>query len=442
MKEYQETMMGRIHNQSQHVPVVAFYSVQGGVGKTTLARKFAELVTVAPGREGRKPNVLLVDLDVEASGLTFRLAQGLRQNFRTVHEVFAERNVTVAQAITVTGAVSLASGNPPHRGQLYLMPAAPPEAKGLFDTIASIDKAELFRLLLDTIKALVMQYDISCVVIDCAPGANPYTAAAATLADVPFLIGRNEPTTYEQIRVLPERFREWYDQFQPARQRVIINAVTVRELYDLRAQQYSVFDFIPLTTDVILETEGLHRTGSLRMLLFEKYIVDIIKQVFVGMSHLIPEAPEVVGQEWIKVLKKLNRCEEAPKVRRLRPFRHLRWVGAALVVIGIALVGLHRVFDDLPATLTSIGIVGAIAGVLLAAGGWYAESERQRILTASRNLVIGGPDEVFRKLKEGRSHRRELDEMKKLADTIPAEARRPQSYARRGGEGEQGGGHE
>src|SRR5436853_7247629 len=105
--------MGGIRDsEGREVPVVAFYSVQGGVGKSTLARKFAELVTIAPGREGRKPNVLLVDLDVEAQGLSFRLAQGLRPNFRTIHEVIAERNIAVAQAITVTGAVSLATGNP------------------------------------------------------------------------------------------------------------------------------------------------------------------------------------------------------------------------------------------------------------------------------------------------------------------------------------------
>lgn len=432
MQNYYVPKMVATPYQGQQVPIVAFYSVQGGVGKSTLARKFAELVTIAPGREGHKPNVLLVDLDVDSAGLTIRLTQGLRQNVKTVHEVMAQRNITAAQAITVTDAVSLASGNPPHRGKLYLMPAAPPEAKGLFDVLANVPKDDLFRLLQDMITALVRQYDISCVVIDCAPGANPYTAAAATLADIPFLIGRNEQATYDQIRVLPERFREWYDQFQPANQRVIINAVSVKELFEKRATQFPVLDYIPLTSDVILETEGLSRTGSLRMLLFEKYIVDIIKQVFVGKNHLIPEAPEVVGQEWIEVLNKLERCDEAPKVRRLRPLRHLRWVGVALVVTGIALVGVHQAFDDLPAMLTNIGIVCAITGILLAVGGWHAESERHRILMAAQKMVLGGPDGIFRKLKEGASHRRELDEMRKLADAISEEARPSQPYARPG----------
>jgi cellulose biosynthesis protein BcsQ len=433
MSEHQEMETGGMRNQGQSVPVVAFYSVQGGVGKTTLARKFAELVTVAPGRDGHKPNVLLVDLDVEAQGLTFRLARGLgHQNFKTVHEVMAQRNVTAAQAINVTTAVSLASGVPQQRGHLYLMAAAPPEAKGLFDTIAGIPKDELFRLLQDTIRDLVRQYDISCVIVDCAPGANPYTAAAATLADFPLLIGRNEPTTYEQIRVLPERFREWYGQFQPAKQNVIINAVSVQDLYVTNAAKYAVFDFIPLTSDVIHETEGLSRTGSLRMLLFEKYIVDIIKKLFVGMGHLIPESPEVLGQEWLEVLKKLGRCEEAPKIRWLRRLSPLFWAGAALVLTGVALVGARQAFADLPVALSNLGIAGAIVGVALSAVGWYFESQRQGILRAARELVFGGPDEVFRKLKEGVSHRRQLDEMKKLADTIPAWVKRPYESAPRG----------
>jgi len=411
--------MAGIRNQGQSVPIVAFYSVQGGVGKSTLARKLAELVTVAPGKDGRNPNVLLVDLDVDAQGLTFRLAKSLRQNFRTVHEVVAERNVAMAQAITVTGEVSLASGNPQHRGQLYLMPAAPPEARALFDTIAGIDRQELLKLLLDMISALVTQYDISCVVVDCAPGTTPYSAAAAALADIPFLIGRNEPTTYEQIRILPERFREMYPQFQPAKQRVIINAVSVKDLFETRAQQYSVFDYIPLTSDVIHETEGLSRTGSLRMLLFEKYIVDIVRQVFVGMSHLIPEAPEVLGQEWMETLGRLERCAEAPRVRRLLFLSRFKWIGGALLAGGVALLSANQVSSHLPAIVERAGFGSTIIGVLVAAFGWYGDSEHRRIVAAARELVLGGPDEVFRELKEGQAHRQTLEEMKRLAETVP-----------------------
>lgn len=412
-----------IRNQGQHVPVVAFYSIQGGVGKSTLARKFAELVTVAPGRDGRRPNVLLVDLDVEAAGLTFRLTQGFRLGCRTAHEVIAERNAAAAQAADVTNAATLAGGNPSRRGRLYLLPAAPPEAKRLFDTIAEVDRQELFVLLHDVSQALVQQYDVSCVVIDCAPGANPYSAAAAELADFPLLIGRNEDATYKQISALPERFREMYPSFQPARQLVIINAVSLQERFEMRRNEYGIFDFIPLTSVVIHETEGLAPlVMSLRMLLFEKYIVDIIRQLFVGLTHLIPEPPEVLGPEWMEALKKLDRCEQAPKVSRLWRLRHLRWIGLAAIVVGLVLLGLREMVTSLPPMTGRAGLVVAVAGAAVVLGGLWTEKERHRLLRAARQLVDGGPDEVFRKLQEGVTYRRELDELKALADTIPARA--------------------
>lgn len=410
-----------LSNQGHRVPIVAFYSIQGGVGKTTLSRKFAELVTVAPGRDGRRPNVLLIDLDVGAQGLTFRLAHGLRQNFRSVHDVMAERSVTAAQPIPVSGSVSLSNTNAKGRGQLYLLPAAPPEAKGLFDTIAEIDKKELVQLLYGTISAIVKQCDISCVVIDCAPGADPYTAAAASIADVPLLIGRNEAATYEQIRILPERFREWYPEFQPAKQRVIINAVSVQTLYQTRAQEYAVFDYIPLTSAVIHETEGLSGTGTLQMLLLEKYIVDIIKQVLIGQVFLIPEAPEVLGPEWMSMLGKLSRCSKSRQAIRLRQVGRLRWVGLALVVIGAtALMLQQQLLTVVPSTGT-FGWLLIVVGSVLIAAGWYAVGERQRLLEQAKELLDGGSDQLFEKLKLGASHRSQLDKFRKIAETIPEE---------------------
>ena len=418
-------MSGKIMIDSQLIPIVAFYSMQGGVGKSTLARKFAELVTAAPGREGYKPNVLLVDLDVEAEGLTYRLTQGNRQGNKTVHEVMASKNVTGAEAIQVTprGGLSEDDNSQP-RGKLFLMPAAPPDARGLFDTLANISKEELIKLLLDMLIDLARRYKISCIVIDCAPAANPYSAAAATLADVPLFVGRNESASYEKIRVLPERFREWYEDFQPASQRVIINAVAAKELYEIRAKQFDVFDYIPLTSDVILETEGVASdVASLRMKMFETYIIDIINKVFVGKNHLIPKAPDVVGAKYLGMLEKLQRCDAAPKVRQLNALRHSRWAGVALVVIGIGLIGAHQVFDKLPEVLTNAGIICAIAGIILVVGGWYFQSEYNRILITAQKLVMGGPDGVLQKIMAGVSHRRELEEMSRLAETIPVKSK-------------------
>jgi MinD-like ATPase involved in chromosome partitioning or flagellar assembly len=432
MTQIEEGMAGKIHNAGKLVPVVVFYSVQGGVGKSTLASKFAELVTMAPGREEHNPNVLLVDLDVGAQGLTFRMAGNVRQNYHTIHDAIRQRDASMAQAIPVTGAAPVtstleASRNGPGagrvRGQRYLVPAAPPGAVGLYDVAAGIDKKTLVDLLTEMIQTLVHTHDIACVVIDCPPGLDPYTAAAAAIADRPLLIGRNEETSFQQIWELPDRFREWYSEFQPARQRVIINAVAVTETFGPRSKRYSVLDYIPLVSEVIQDTEGIpeESRNDFRMLLFEKWVIDIIQKVLHGMDYLIPNAPDVLGEEWADTLRQLNYSERAPAIRRLRLLGHLRWAGAALAVLGVVLVGVRQVVNGSPASLTNWGILATIAGLALAGIGWYAEVRRQRTLSAARALVMAGPDGVFKKIQGGESDRKDLEDLKKIADSVPKE---------------------
>src|ERR1041384_6315314 len=105
-------MANEFYLKGQQVPVVAFYSIQGGVGKSTLARKFAELVTRATSPAGQNPNVLLIDLDVEASGLSFRIT-GSTTRGGTIHEAIAARNANVATARDVSAHVDIAAANMP-----------------------------------------------------------------------------------------------------------------------------------------------------------------------------------------------------------------------------------------------------------------------------------------------------------------------------------------
>ena len=421
MSENKMTTSDSLHVEGQKIPVVAFYSVQGGVGKSTLARRFAELLTIAPGEDGRRPNVLLMDLDVDTQGITYRLTQGARLGTRTVHDIIAERNPTNAQATDVTTAVKLARGTPADRGRLYLVPAAPPDATGLFQTCSEIAPDELLRLLRTMIENLANQYGISAVVLDCPPGVDPYSASGARLADVPLLIGRNEMSTYENIRRMPERFQEFFADLQPAKQRVIINQVTVSELYKPRAQQFGVLDYVPLISDVIHDTEGLDRTDSFRMMLFEKYIGDIMKQVLVGYAHLIPDEPSMLGPEWISRIEKLERCEEAPKVRRLHLLSHCKWFGLVLLLAGAVLMGVRDIRDSESSLLLNIAILAVIGGCAALAAGWYASSSRHRLVAAAKEMVRGGPDKVYRMLRQGVTRRKDLDKMRKLADSIPGD---------------------
>ncbi len=408
-----------IRNHGQPVPIIALYSVQGGVGKTTLAQEFAELITLAPGNNGRKPNVLVIDLDVDSKGLTFRWTKRLRHPVRTVHEMVEERNVAHAHALQITPAVLKGMAPPQSRGQIYLVPAASTDAQNPYETERNIGRAELLELLRDLIRSLVMQNDISCVLIDCKPGPNAYAAAAAALASHPLLIGRNEEATYDQIQWLPEQFHAMFSSMQPAKQRVIINAVASKDLFNDRKAKYSIFDWIPLVSDVIFVTEGHDSVDAFRMMMFDKYVVDIIQEMLVGRSDLIPTPPEMLGKEWVAALQKLERCDEAPRMRRYRALRHLRWTGAVLVLMGIAFFLYQRLADKPPDWIVPAAVTGIVAGLVLAVAGLWAHAERLRILAFARELVFNGPGYVLHAVGQGATQRRRLDTMQKLANTIP-----------------------
>lgn len=407
--------MPNIKNKSGiKVPIITFYSASGGVGKSTLTWRFAQLITKATGIGNYKPNVLIIDLDVQSKGITYRYLKA-RPNVPTVHEIFALGKATHVQAIDIT---SQMEGEDRNRGSLYLLPAAPDSAKGIFDTMRNLNPGDLYNILNDVIESIVEQYDISCVIIDCYPGGEPYSAAAATLADIPLFIGRNDPPSYEGIDRIPEMFRESYPEFDEHKQTVIINSVLAKDQFDERAKRYKIFDWIPFTPDIILETEGLSRVGSYQMLLIDKYLVDIMKKKMIGWNHLIPEDP--LPEEYGEVIEKLKHVDRAPKMRRMRLVGHLSWLGIIPAVVGVGLVAAHGVLDgdDGSTTTMSIGIVFLAIGIISTAGGWYFKYVYKRISRKARELIDGGPQLIMEKLSEGRSSRKELDEIMKLADTI------------------------
>lgn len=414
-------MPGLITYKGNPVPVVAFYSIQGGVGKTTLARKFAELITRASGERQRRPSVLIVDLDVEAQGLSYRLGQNDLVRSGTIHEAIASRNPNVAIAQNVTANSSLVSAGSEKRGQLYLLPASPPSEYRFFDVIKKIGYEELLQILVDTINRLVEINAISCVVIDCAPGTMPYTAAAATIADSPLLVGRNEDATYRQIDSQARRIMEIYPQFEPARQSVIINAVSVKELFESKAKQFAIADWIPLTGDVIHETEGLRNIESLRMLMFENYVIDLIKKFLIGNEHLIPNAHDVLPDKWTKMLRKINNIENT---FRMRLYRNAARVGIPVgifsIIVGIIAI-LGSDWDRLSAhslLVSNIGVSLSAIGIATVLAGILALSRRANIQRLAFEIKEGGPEAIFKKIRSQQSDRKSLEDMLALTETI------------------------
>src|SRR2546421_9699037 len=95
-----------ISREGREIPVIAFFGAKGGVGKTTIARLFAELVISASDRDGRHPNVLIIDFDVDHRGLTVTMASNIIYRCSTVHEQIASNSATAADAVDVSTAVS------------------------------------------------------------------------------------------------------------------------------------------------------------------------------------------------------------------------------------------------------------------------------------------------------------------------------------------------
>ena len=79
-----------ITRNGKKIPIVAFFGARGGVGKTTIARKFAEHVVKASVR----PNVLIVDTDVYNRGMTVEMTSEMPFTCKTVHDYIASQNVS------------------------------------------------------------------------------------------------------------------------------------------------------------------------------------------------------------------------------------------------------------------------------------------------------------------------------------------------------------
>jgi cellulose biosynthesis protein BcsQ len=91
----------------QKVPIIAFFGTKGGVGKTTITNKFADLVASAE----KRPKVLLIDFDVDARGTTILRTRGRSFSCKAIHDYIAERSSNVEEVIDVTDTIEVRGKN-------------------------------------------------------------------------------------------------------------------------------------------------------------------------------------------------------------------------------------------------------------------------------------------------------------------------------------------
>ncbi len=126
----------RITKGGKRIPVVAFFGTKGGVGKTTIARRFAELVTLARS----SPNVLLVDGDVHHRGMTVEMTSQTSFSCKTVHDYVVSQNVSDIEAVNMSGIIKGARSD---SGGLFFIPASTRESVRVFDESAKIGPENL-----------------------------------------------------------------------------------------------------------------------------------------------------------------------------------------------------------------------------------------------------------------------------------------------------------
>src|ERR1044071_7304805 len=126
----------RVTNNGRGIPVVAFFGTKGGVGKTTISKRFAELMTLADSA----PNVLLVDGDVHHRGMTVEMKTQTHVACKTVHDYIVSKNVDDVEAANVTAVIP---GSRPGSGSLFFVPASSPDADHVFAESALIGPEKL-----------------------------------------------------------------------------------------------------------------------------------------------------------------------------------------------------------------------------------------------------------------------------------------------------------
>lgn len=323
----------RITNNGRRIPVVAFFGTKGGVGKTTISKRFAELVTLADSA----PNVLLVDGDVHHRGMTVEMKTQTHVACNTVHDYIVSKNVDNVEAANITAVIS---GTRPQSGSLFFIPASSPDSDHVFAESALIGPEKLLEILYQVIAKATQRYDCECVVIDCGPIIDPYTAAAAMLADRAFIIGQNEPISFSSLKTYPSRIRDFYPEFRTDKMKVIINKVRGWEQLEQRKLQgqEEIFAAIPFTMDIVDVSEGLSATNDMQLMLFEDHIAKIIEKVFKSdYPELVPPGQSLLPPEWGSLVQNPERLERAPAIKRLGMLRLLLPIGLLALVGGAVL---------------------------------------------------------------------------------------------------------
>jgi cellulose biosynthesis protein BcsQ len=353
---------------SPEVPILAFFSVIGGVGKTTIANVVGDLAAVAP----KGPNVLIIDMDVHSMGTTVHRTRG-HFTCRTIHQHMIQKDSIRpedVEAEDVTNTISRPAviqdnqpgglvGEPGNwgKGRVYVIPCGTMEDYYAFHEQAAVSNAQVKQNLDSVIKFAVKKYNISLVLIDCSAIVDGFNAAAARVATYVLIIRDPNPECQLFLEVVRPRLQAFYPDFDGGKLYMVMNkagsTVTGADRY---------FAIIPFTPALVDTTVFVDAT-EVQLMLFHADILEMMKRAFKEKyPDLIPEDRVVVPRPWLELVKR------APHLRKSLRLR-LPWllIGAGLAAIA-AWAGVRYGLD---VDASALGVL-LVAGIIsIVGGGWF-----------------------------------------------------------------------
>lgn len=254
-----------------NIPILCFTGTKGGVGKTTIARRFCELI------HGSMSNLSVLYIDLDVFNLGAKILYKLK-NSKTFHDYIKNKETDIVELHCVTD-------DKQKNNYLYVLPSAhyntyAEEANSIAN---SIGYEKLLALVSDLITNAIDRYGINIVVFDCCAITNSYTAAAAMLSSTVFLIG--EDGEHLEISATgffknPMDIRSYYKNFDSNKIVFVLNKVNNVNSFSKMFEKKPDF--------IIMNKESIPMTGddnSIHIEAFRKLVVDngiylLIKSVF------------------------------------------------------------------------------------------------------------------------------------------------------------------
>lgn len=130
--------------------------------------------------------------------------------------------------------------------------------------------------------------------MDCGPIIDPLTASAARMANLSFIIGQNEPITFQSLQNYALRIKELFSDFTASSVKIIINKVRGPILASPSSSPSTVFAAMPFTIEVVDFSEGITHIDEIRLLLFDYYVLRVLEATFRQLRVDLNVGPECV----------------------------------------------------------------------------------------------------------------------------------------------------